>query len=707
MLKPIPALLKSFTILLFFTISYLSYSQLKTAPVPNWVVVQDYEEMPDIDENDIAFGLLTLLSDEQIHVPKRQQYIRYVKKITDNVGVQDGSLVSINYDPTYQKLVLHNVNILRNGKTINKLNLSDFQTIRKESNSENYIYDGSLNATANLSDVRSGDILDVSYTIQGFNPLHQKFSGAFILNDYQSVGKIHLNILSRNSLRYKLLNSDYKPKISNRFGLKNYSWVNTNTEPPEFEENTVAWQMMYQTLFVSEYDNWEQVVNWALPIYTQDSKFSDALNDKISTISKASEFESLRIKMALKFVQNEVRYLGLEAGIGAYKPFTPNKVFGQRFGDCKDKTWLLVNMLREMKVKAYPVLVNSTYGKSLNNVLPTPKAFDHVIVKVIDSTNNSYYYDPTIANQEGSYKDISLPNYGYGLVLKEGNTKLEAIEQESTDLVEIFDIYNVNGIGEDMTLNVTSVYRQGEADAIRSVLKSNSISSLNKQYRDYYKNFYEEVEILEAMIYEDDTIANKITIEESYKFNDVWTPMLGDESKIGISFTPYSLYNNIVFPTEKDRKTPFSLYYPIHKKHKITIKLPRAWGITSENEVVNSEHFEFSYKSKTNRPKDIIYLDYEFKNKSDHVPVDDFKEFYDDTKDMESMMSYYIFIPKSAAKFGSVFSTNKRSKSNNSNADSNEESSGVSAIIIGFLVFIFLIFIGLVLYIIRSNRKYN
>ena len=162
--------------------------------------------------------------------------------------------------------------------------------------------------------------------------------------------------------------------------------------------------------------------------------------------------------MALKFVQNEIRYLGLESGIGAYKPFKPNKVFTQRYGDCKDKSWLLVNMLREMKIEAYPVLINSIYGKSLGDFLPTPNAFDHVIVKVIDSTKTNRFFDPTISNQEGSFDNISIPNYGNGLVLKKGNAALEVIENTNEDLVEIFDTFTINGIGNDMTLNVVSVY---------------------------------------------------------------------------------------------------------------------------------------------------------------------------------------------------------------------------------------------------------
>ena len=107
------------------------FAQIQRAVEPNWIDNITYEKQPNIDDDDISYGLLTLLSDAQTHIPRQQNYRRIVQKITDNVGIQEASLISINFDPAYQKLILHKVEIIRNDKTINKLNVSDFQLIRK------------------------------------------------------------------------------------------------------------------------------------------------------------------------------------------------------------------------------------------------------------------------------------------------------------------------------------------------------------------------------------------------------------------------------------------------------------------------------------------------------------------------------------------------------------------------------------------------
>jgi hypothetical protein len=673
-----------------------AFAQIKTSTAPSWVVPQSFEQTPAINLDDISYGLLTLLSDEQIHIPKQERYIRMVQKITDQVGVQDGSTISINYDPTYQELFLHKITVLRQGETIDKLQINDFQTIRQESNSESYIYDGSLNAIAHLSDIRSGDIIDLSYTITGFNPIHgERFSGGTVLNDVQPVGKINFYLISKNPLQHKTLNSNIEPKIGRYMGYTTYHWQTTLTSAPKFEDNLPSWYLPYQNLFVSDYTNWEAVVDWALNIYKDDVSLSAALKAKIEQIKTTYESEGERITATLKFVQDDIRYLGLESGIGAYKPFSPNEVLNKRFGDCKDKSWLMVTMLRQMDIEAYPVLINTSYGESLHQFLPSPKVFDHVVVKVVDSTDTKLFYDPTISNQFGSYKSVAFPNYGKALVIKKGVNSLEPIASKTSDLVEVFDTYDLPTIGGPATLNVMTVYREAQADAMRAYYKSQSLSTLSKDFKNYYEKFYDDVEVLIDPVFEDDSLENKILVEESYKINTIWGPMIADDKNIAVEFSPYSILNVAISPGDKDRKTPFALYYPVHKKHQITVKLPQKWGIAKDEIDINSKSFDFSMKAKMNPSKDILYLNYEYQNKHSFVAPEDFEDYHSNMKKLEQMIAYYIYIPKSEAKSLGF------SKTLNSDA----LVSSLTTVFIFIIVVIVAIALGLVIFVVRSSKK--
>ena len=87
--------------------------------------------------------------------------------------------------------------------------------------------------------------------------------------------------------------------------------------------------------------------------------------------------------MALAFVQDELRYTGIELGPDSYRPAPPVETFRLRYGDCKAKALLLCTLLREMNLEAYPALVNTSARETVARRLSSPFAFNHVIVKLL------------------------------------------------------------------------------------------------------------------------------------------------------------------------------------------------------------------------------------------------------------------------------------------------------------------------------------
>ena len=76
-----------------------------------------------------------------------------------------------------------------------------------------------------------------------------------------------------------------------------------------------------------------------------------------------------------------IRYFGTELGWGGLKPRQPEETLRRAFGDCKDKALLMVALLREVGVEAYPALVNYPQHLHVDPAMPGPR-FDHAIVAV-------------------------------------------------------------------------------------------------------------------------------------------------------------------------------------------------------------------------------------------------------------------------------------------------------------------------------------
>ena len=82
-------------------------------------------------------------------------------------------------------------------------------------------------------------------------------------------------------------------------------------------------------------------------------------------MNTGNKTDEQKVLSALHFVQDEVRYMGIEMGVNSHKPHAPDAVFAQRFGDCKDKTYLFCTLLQGMNIPAYPVLVNTGFKQRL------------------------------------------------------------------------------------------------------------------------------------------------------------------------------------------------------------------------------------------------------------------------------------------------------------------------------------------------------
>ena len=628
-----------------FTLTF-SIAQVATSPVPNWINTIEYSLTPNISEDDITHGTSILLYDYQSHIPTQKVYSKFVTKITDNVGVQDASNISIDYDPKYQTLELHEISILRDSVKIDKLEPKNFQILRRETNAENNLYDGSMSAIINLTDVRTDDIVTYSFSLSGFNPIHKgKFSNSYNFNNYEPLGQISVTLFSKNKLNYKAFNTDVIPEVNTFGDLTSYFWKNKNTKIIEYEDSTPAWKLEGETIFVSEYNSWEDVVNWGIETYTLSETPNKGLRNKINSIKKTNKTEGEKIKAALEFVQNDIRYLGLEGGIGAYKPFTPNKVFKQRFGDCKDKSLMLSVMLKEMGIEAYPMLVNTTLKQTITEILPSPIFFNHCVVKVIGQDERELYYDPTITNQGGTYEKVYFPNYKYGLVLKPNNKALDTIYNSAGNMVEVQDEYFLEEVGKGARLKVTSIFHENEADGMRNYFKNNSINSITKVYEEFYANYYFDIASLKNPEITDNLKDNKFTIIEEYKIDSLWNPMEDKKGYIEAYFTPSSLHNMLYVPNKKDRINEIDLYYPAIKEHNIRIHLPEAWEIKKDEQVISSNAFYYSNEVEYNKRKNILDIKYYLKFQNDYLERKDLSTYIKDANKVNNSLGYTLFIP--------------------------------------------------------------
>jgi hypothetical protein len=362
-------------------------------------------------------GYYYLLLEKQEHVSLHEVYRRYAYKFLTNEGVQEMADITVSFDPKHETLIFHGAVIHRDGKVINKLPAT-IKTIQHEEDMNRFLYDGSHTAVINLPDIRIGDVLEYSYTVKGFNSAFKgNVMDQFYIDRRVAFEKnvFRLVVPSSMELNMKNVNTNVQPLIKQGGRETSYLWTNEQSKGVITDNNAPNWYNPFQCVIISSFKTWQEVSEWGAALYRVSDSEKRALQEEVNKGLTDSLPEQFVMK-AIRFVQDDIRYLGFEGGLNGYKPHSPLMIWNQRFGDCKDKSLLLCSILESRGVEAYPMLVNTTERKKIKEGLPSIFAFDHCVVQ-FKFNGKTYYVDPTISNQGGMLETYSFPDYGVGLVL--------------------------------------------------------------------------------------------------------------------------------------------------------------------------------------------------------------------------------------------------------------------------------------------------
>lgn len=88
------------------------------------------------------------------------------------------------------------------------------------------------------------------------------------------------------------------------------------------------------------------------------------------------------IESLFAWVSRDVRYVAIEIGIGGYRPHPPALVASRRYGDCKDKAFVLRAALSRWGLKTYFMGVRTRDRGLVDPKVPTPAQFNHMIAVV-------------------------------------------------------------------------------------------------------------------------------------------------------------------------------------------------------------------------------------------------------------------------------------------------------------------------------------
>ncbi len=610
---------------------FAALQQLRAQPtvsqsnVPAWVTPYEFLDIADTTETD---GYAYLLVSMQSQLESKEDYYKYVMKVTSERGLSTVASINESFDPSFQKLTFHELKIIRNGKAIDKLNPAKFDVIRREEEMNRAVYDKSVNAVYNLPDVRVGDIVEYSFTRKGYNPAFGDHCfGTFYLQYGTPVARFAYRIVCnpKRKLAFKTFGKSGVTTSETGFGqLKATEWIRESVPGLLTDDKYPSWFDPFLHVQYSDFQSWSDIKKWARELYKFSESKNGDLKKAVQTIMTSGKSMQDQIKDCIEISQRDIRYLSFSDGIHGYKPHSPEMVYDQKYGDCKDKSFMLAVMLNKLGITSSPALVSTDNGYTLPEILPNPWAFNHCIVQ-FTYNDSTYWIDPTLDAQVGPLKSYCFPSYHHALVINDDQAALTSIPFGYKDSgIDIKEEYSMDEVGGYVTLRVRTTYHGDEADDIRSYFRSNTTDKVNKDYLNFYAKDFSEISLAKDFEFTDDTATNVIVGSEEYLVKNFWT--LDDGNKTATVFASY-LATFLKKPNTRIRTMPLAITYPCNISQTIKIRLPEDWDITDSKAEFESAAFKYERsKFYANR---VITLRYHYVTKAAFVDAESVADHID------------------------------------------------------------------------------
>ncbi|MCE9687135.1 DUF3857 domain-containing transglutaminase family protein [Shewanella sp. AS16] len=620
------------------TINSGDYS-IELAPAPNWVKPTTMPPAPgQLERSPSHYRLL----DRQIRIEADSSsfFQGFAAIALNQEGVKQLSKLELSFNPAFETLVLHSLEVQRNGKWSDRLAGAKINIINEEPELSNDLFQGMATAVVISHDVRIGDTLSYSFSIQGRNPVYGKeFSSGISMGWTEGVDSLSMRLVNSSGRKLYLDPKQMAPAVQShdRFGDE-YLWQQSAVPKYLWEQGAPQSYTWAPTLYYSSAANWGDVVNWALPLYRFDQPDSPELAAFVREV-KQHTGKSEQLAEIIRFVQQDIRYYGVEIGQNSHQPHSPNEVFNHRYGDCKDKATLMVHLLAEIGVESYPALVNSRIGDALPERIPAAIAFDHVI-NLVRFDGQDYWVDGTNNSQAKGLQQLSQADFGNALVLRPGNQALSPMPQASAEADRIsVDMHYVSAnYDAPVDLYVTTRFAGRQAEDMRFQLAGASDWEVEKHYLNYYAKFYHDINQAESILIRDNNDSGEgMLIREHYRIGDFWK-----STGHGLDFSLFAtnIKSYVELPEIINRSQPLLSRGPIKVEQTVRLTFPEHINFLLSGEDSKIETQDISYRSSGSYSQGQLIRHHELTLPSRVVAAERSRDFIETLRKIDNDLYY-------------------------------------------------------------------
>ena len=288
---------------------------------------------------------------------------------------------------------------------------SKVKDFRKKDELSESFHDDIQSVNFIFPNLRPGSKSKLVYTQKIKDP---RFLSAFYFGDFSPIINNKITIIADEDivLRFKEFNTkglDIRFKKDKKRGKIIYSWELQDTGKYDIDE---TYAPSYQSIFphiipmITQYkikdrtvkvsDDISALYNWYYSL-VKDINTTENNNELTTlvhslTADKNSDLE--KVKAIYYWVQNNIKYIAFEYALGGFIPREANDVYKKKYGDCKDNSSILSEMLEIAGLKGHLTWIGTRSIPYSYEEVPTPAVDNHMILTWFDG-EKPYFLDAT------------------------------------------------------------------------------------------------------------------------------------------------------------------------------------------------------------------------------------------------------------------------------------------------------------------------
>lgn len=311
--------------------------------------------------------------------------------------------------------------------------------------------------------------------------------------------------------KWKVKNIDIKPEEHRQGNRLVRVWKAHDVPPLVTEHNMIAPDDVAAQVKIAnqkiaafgdfpaclEIKTWEDMGRCWIQMIESRQQVTPAIKDVIEKIAAETKTETDKVKAVWKYMNENVRYVGLERGLAGFIPLSAGVVCSKKYGDCKAVAGLISVLCRGLGLRADPILIGTRPQLGdLDVDLPGPFHFNHSIARV-EADGKVYWLDAT--GRYDSFDTTQYRNQGVHVVV--GNPEkpfldeipVQPPEQNSSSTRAVFSY------GGDGTLQLE--LKRVTTGNTASMLRARAYQYNAKQWRDWIEGYladsYPQIRVIE------------------------------------------------------------------------------------------------------------------------------------------------------------------------------------------------------------------